>query len=94
MPQWCLTAPCVAPPEEDLNAFDVGVPPCVDDELILDDEAVFAVKPPVGADLEVERVDDFEVVTVTAPEPAVWLPVGAALAEFRTNCRLPVSYDQ
>jgi hypothetical protein len=91
VPQWCLTAPCVAPPEEDLNAYDVGVPPGVDDEPALDGEAVFAVKPPVGANLE---VDDFDVVTVTAPEPAVWLPVGAALAEFRTNCRLPVSYDQ
>jgi len=94
VPQWCLTAPCVAPPEEDLNAFDVGAPPGVDDEPALDDEAVFAVKPPVGADLPVDRVDDFEVVTVPAPEPAVLLPVGPAFAEFRTSCRLPVSYDQ
>jgi hypothetical protein len=52
------------------------------------------VKPPVGAGLAVELVDDFELVTVKAPEPAVWLRVGAALAEFRTNCRVPVSYDQ
>jgi hypothetical protein len=44
-----LTAPCVSPPEEALNAFDVDAPPCVDDELALDDD-----------DLAVELVDDFE----------------------------------
>jgi hypothetical protein len=57
----------------------------VDDELALDD-AFCLVKPPVGADLAVELV--------TAPELAAWLPVGVALAEFRTKCLLPVSYDQ
>ncbi|WP_353368503.1 hypothetical protein [Mycobacterium sp.] len=44
--------------------------------------------------MAVEPVDDFEVVTVKAPVPAVWLPVGTALAEFRTKCRLAVSDDQ
>ena len=62
--------------------------------MALVDRAVFAVKPPVGRDLAVEPVDDFEVVTVKAPVPVVWLPVGAALAEFRTKCRLAVSDDQ
>jgi hypothetical protein len=51
----------------------------VDDEVALVDDTF-------GADLPVELV--------TAPEPAAWLPPGAALAEFRTKCRLPLSYDQ
>jgi hypothetical protein len=54
VPQWCLTAPCVSPPEEATNAFDVGASPCV--ELALDDDARCAV-------------DDFEPVAVAAPEP-------------------------
>jgi hypothetical protein len=70
VPQWCLTAPCVFPPEEATNAFDVCAPLCVDDEPALDDDAGCAGKPPVGADLAVELVDDFELVTVAAPEPA------------------------
>jgi hypothetical protein len=94
VPEWCSTAPYVPAPEEDTNAFDAGAPPRVDDEVALVDGAAFAVKPPVGADLAVEGVADFEVVTVKAPAPAVWLAAGAALAEFLTNCRLPVSCDQ
>jgi hypothetical protein len=56
-----LTA-CVALSEEDTNAFDVGAEPCV---AVLD-EAVLAVKPPVGV----------------------------ALADFLTNCWLPVECDR
>jgi hypothetical protein len=50
-----LTAPCVAESEEDLNAFDVGVEPCADDEPPVLDEDVAdlcdAVMPPVGVPL-------------------------------------------
>jgi hypothetical protein len=55
VPQWCLTAPCVAESEGDLNAFDVGVEPCADDEPPVLDEDVAdlcdAVMPPVGVAL-------------------------------------------
>ena len=39
MPQWCLTAPWVAPSDDDTNAFDVGAEPWPDDEPpVLDDD--------------------------------------------------------
>jgi hypothetical protein len=77
VPQWCLTAPCVPESEDDTNAFDVGVEPCVDEELpVLDedvadlcdvavvDEVMLAVKPPRDADVAVELVDDFDAAAV------------------------------
>ena len=73
MPQWCLTAPCVAPSEADTNEFDVRAEPCADDDLVaVLDEAVgafrdvdlvgevVAVKPAVGAELAVDLVDDHD----------------------------------
>ena len=87
MPQWCLTAPCVAPSEEDTNAFDVRAEPCADDDelAVLDEadadvrdvdvvrEVELAVKPVVGADSAVALVDecDWDVVAMEDPEPAV-----------------------
>ena len=87
MPQWCLTAPCVASLEEDTNALDFGTEPCADDDevAVLDEadadvrdvdvvrEVELAMKPVVGADLAVELVDDcdWDVVGVEDPEPAV-----------------------
>jgi hypothetical protein len=80
-----LTAPCVARPEEDTNAFDVGTEPDDDEVAVLDEadadvrdvdvvrEVELAVKPVVGADLAVGLVDDrdWDVVAVEDPEPAV-----------------------
>jgi len=40
VPQWCLTAPDVAPSDDDTNVFDVRVEPCPDDEPPVRDEDV------------------------------------------------------
>jgi hypothetical protein len=56
--------------EEDTNAFDVGTEPCADDdEVAVLDDAVFAVKPVVGADLAVELVDDCDRDVVAVGDP-------------------------
>ena len=99
MPQWCLTPPCVPPPEDNTRLFEVGAEFCAEDA---DDvgarlravadvrvvEDVLRVASVDVADSAVEPVDDFDrdAGVVEDPDPPVKPPFGVALAELRTRC--------